>query len=371
MTSPLAPLDRIPADIQSAVDYERLAHHFIADPVLAYVAGGAERELTLQANLHAFERVGLRPRLLQPVSHGHLRHTLLGRDWAHPVLLAPVAYQRLVHPLGEVGVAQGAAAMDCCLVASTLASCALEDIAHHARERWFQLYCQPTRQATLALLQRAELCGFAAVMVTLDSSIKAAGPRALRAGFVMPPDVRAVNLDGLPEAGTADHAFTGSRIFQGGMAQAPVWDDLVWLRSQTALPLLVKGVTHPQDAIRLQSLGIDGLVVSNHGGRSLDGIPATLDLLPAMRAAVGDDYPLLMDGGIRRGSDIFKALALGADAVLVGRLQTYALAVAGPLGVAHMLRTLLEELELCMAQMGCATLADIRPESVWREGITC
>lgn len=154
----------------------------------------------------------------------------------------------------------------------------------------------------------------------------------------------------------------GGSLFQGLMAQAPTWDDLAWLLEHTGLPVLVKGVLHPGDATRIQDMGVAGLVVSNHGGRTLDGVPASLDVLPAIRQAVGAGYPLLLDSGIRSGTDVFKALALGADAVLIGRLQVYALAVAGALGVAHLLKLLREELTLCMAMTGCATLADIHPE---------
>lgn len=155
-----------------------------------------------------------------------------------------------------------------------------------------------------------------------------------------------------------------SVIFQGYMSEAPTWDDLAWLQQQTSLPILVKGVLHPDDARQLQAMGIDGIVVSNHGGRALDGAPASLSMLPKIRAAVDADYPLLFDSGIRSGSDIFKAIALGANAIMVGRLQMYALSVAGGLGVVHMLRLLREELEACMALTGCATIADIQSSTL-------
>jgi isopentenyl diphosphate isomerase/L-lactate dehydrogenase-like FMN-dependent dehydrogenase len=174
----------------------------------------------------------------------------------------------------------------------------------------------------------------------------------------MPADCIAANLR--PEPAVQPPETPGdSRIFQGLMRAAPTWDDLAWLMAQTSLPVWVKGVLHPDDALALRAAGAAGIVVSNHGGRSLDGAPASLAMLPAVRAAVGDEYPLLLDGGIRSGTDIFKALALGADAVLVGRLQLYALSVAGALGVAHMIKLLREELEVCMALAGCATLDDI------------
>lgn len=367
MNNPHPPLQQIPRDILCAADYERLAPHFIATPNLAYIAGGCGDELTLAANRKAFARTQILPRLLCDVRAGHTRHELFGRSWAHPILLAPVAYQRLVHPLGELETARAAAATDTCLVSSTLASQKLEDVAPMAgAERWFQLYCQPTKAATVNLIKRAEMTGHTALVVTLDTAIKLPSRRAQEAGFALPPDVIEANLANYPIPPTTVLEPGASRVFQGAMRQAPTWNDLAWLLGQTRLPVLIKGVLHPADATRLQAMGVAGLIVSNHGGRALDGVPASLDVLPGIRRAVGADFPLLLDSGVRSGSDIFKALALGADAVLIGRLQVYALAVAGALGVAHLLKTLREELEVCMAQAGCATLADIGPDNIFR-----
>jgi isopentenyl diphosphate isomerase/L-lactate dehydrogenase-like FMN-dependent dehydrogenase len=246
------------------------------------------------------------------------------------------------------------------MVTSTLSSCPLEEVARLAGPaRWFQLYFQPERDATRELLARAEAAGYGAIVVTLDASIQAPSLRALRAGFQMPADCIGANVRGMQARPAAPLQPGDSRIFQGLMRAAPTWADLEWLMAQTSLPVWVKGVLHADDARALRSAGVAGIVVSNHGGRSLDGAPATLDVLPAIRAAVSADFPLLLDGGIRSGSDVFKALALGADGVLVGRLQLYALSVAGALGVAHMIRLLREELEVCMALAGCATPADI------------
>jgi 4-hydroxymandelate oxidase len=276
----------------------------------------------------------------------------------HPIMLAPVAFQALANAEAEIGSARAANAMESCIVCSTLSSRTLEEVAQAAGpNKWFQLYFQPERAATLALLERATLAGYGAIVVTLDASIQVASLRALRAGFRMPADCVAVNLG--PQADVAVPAAGASRIFQGIMQVAPTWSELEWLIEHSTLPVWVKGVLHPDDARKLQAAGVAGLVVSNHGGRSLDGAPASLAALPAIRAAVGPGYPLLLDGGIRSGSDVFKALALGANAVLVGRLQMYALSVAGSLGVAHMLKLLREELEVCMALAGSATVSDI------------
>lgn len=363
--TPQPALSRIPPEILCARDYEALAPHFIAAPTLAYIAGGSGQEATLRANLDAFAALDILPRLLRDVRAGHTRLRLLGREHRHPILLAPVAYQSLVHPRAELDSARGAAASETCMVASTLSSVPLEDIAAATdADKWFQLYFQPRREDTLDLVERAAAAGFGALVVTLDAAVQSPSLRAGRAGFRFPDGVRAANLARHAPAVAAPLGAGDSRILQGLMAQAPTRDELAWLIDRSALPVLVKGVLHADDARALQAMGAAGLIVSNHGGRTLDGAPASLKALPRIRAAVGEGYPLLLDSGIRSGTDVFRALARGADAVLVGRLQLYALAVAGALGVAHLVKLLREELELCMAQAGCATVADIGPTAI-------
>ena len=355
-----APLDHIPAEILCAADYEMLARRFIEAPRYEYIAGGSGNDQTLAANRAAFAAMTMTPRLLRDVSAGHTRCQLAGQTLPHPILLAPVAFQKLAHAQGEIETARAAAAMQSLMVASTLSSQRLEDIAAQSPLRWFQLYFQPQRDVTLDLLRRAEAAGYSAIVVTLDAAIQLPSLRARRAGFQMPADCSAANLRDYPVPPTIELQAGQSCIFQGVMRDAPTWADLDWLQTQTTLPIWVKGVLHPQDAQLLQRRGIAGQIVSNHGGRTLDGAPASLHALPAIRAAVGDDHPLLFDSGIRSGSDIFHALAGGADAILIGRLQMYALSVAGAFGVAHMLKLLREELEVCMAMTGCTSLADIR-----------
>lgn len=364
---PLPALNRIPREIQCASDYETLAQRFIDSTHYAYIAGGSGGDLTTQANRSTFSRWSICPRLLRDVRQGNTALTLAGLPLPHPILLAPVAYQTLAHPLGELETARGAAALQSPMIVSTLSSHSLEEIAKHAgSQRWFQLYLQPQRDVTLDLVRRAEAAGYSAIVITLDASIQLPSQRALRAGFTMPTDCIAANLSHYPQPVEPPVQAGESRIFQGVMRHAPLRADLEWLLAQTRLPVWLKGVLHPDDARSLQSLGISGLVVSNHGGRTLDGAPSSLTMLPQVRAAVGEHYPLLFDGGIRSGADIFKAIALGADAVLIGRLQLYALSVAGALGVAHLLRTLREELEATMALAGCATLHDIRATTLLR-----
>lgn len=360
-----APASAIPPDVLCAQDYERLAPLYLAPATLAYIEGGSGQDVTAQANVHAFARWAVLPRVLCDVSQGHTRVTLAGQALAHPVLLAPLALQKLAHPRGEVETARGAGATDTLMLCSTLSTCTLEEVARvGAAPRWFQLYLQPTREATLALVRRAEAAGYQAIVLTLDAAVQAPSLSALRAGFSMPRDCMPVNLAGQAVAAPAAVAEGQSAVLQGLMRLAPSWDDVDWLLGQTQLPVWAKGVLHPDDAVALKARGVAGLVVSNHGGRSLDGAPASLLMLPGVRAAVGDGLPLVLDGGVRSGADVFKALALGADAVAVGRLQVYALAVAGALGVAHMLKLLRDELELCMAAAGCATLADITPDAL-------
>ncbi len=343
-----------PPEVYGAQDYETLAGRVIPAPTLAYIAGGSGRGITVAANTAAFSHYAVVPRVLCDVRAGHTRCTLGGQEFEHPLLLAPVAHQKLVCADGELASARAADATDSGLVCSTLSSSRLEDIAAVAGpRRWFQLYFQPDRAATLELVRRAEAAGFTAIVVTLDATIQVAGHSALQAGFRWPAECVPANLQ------SRDPARSDNRIFAGVMSAAPTWQDLDWLMGECRVPVWVKGVMHPRDATELRGRGVAGAVVSNHGGRGLDGAPASLLSLPLVRAAVGSTFPLLFDGGIRSGADVFKALALGADAVLIGRLQMYALATAGALGVAHLLKLLREELEVCMALSGCATLAQI------------
>lgn len=359
---------QLPPGLYNAIDYERLAMQQLEPGRLAYIAGGCGWDASVAANRAAFARWAILPRLLRDLQAGHGRLQLAGQAFEHPFFLAPVAHQRLVHAEAECASARAAEATGSTLVASTLSSCPLEDIAsaNGPGRRWFQLYLQPERGHSLQLLRRAEAAGYQAIVLTLDASIQLASRSALQAGFVMPADCTPANLAGFAAPPAPRLAEGESRIFQAAMRHAPSWDDLHWLLASTRLPVWVKGVLHPEDACQLQGAGATGLIVSNHGGRSLDGAPASLDMLAAVRAAVGPGYPLLFDGGIRSGQDAFKALALGADALLIGRLQVYALAVAGALGVAHLLQLLVQELHACMAQAGCARLADITPDCLWK-----
>jgi isopentenyl diphosphate isomerase/L-lactate dehydrogenase-like FMN-dependent dehydrogenase len=356
----LAPaVNQIPAAIRSAHDYIEVAREFISEPCYEYITGGSGRGVTASANLAAFEDLTVCPRVLRELEGGNTRVTLPGASLAHPILLAPVAYQTLAHPGGERESARAAHVTDSCIVASTLSACTLEEIASAAADtpKWFQLYFQSDAAITTDLIKRAESAGFGAIVVTLDASLQVPNQRALQLGFRLPQQLVAGNLE---------KYSTNSRRanFGEAVSNAPTWKDLERLRAETSLPIWAKGVMHPEDARELKDFGIAGIIVSNHGGRGLDGAPASLHALPKLRSALGDEYPLLLDGGIRSGLDVYKAIARGADAVLVGRMQMYALSVAGALGVAHMVRLLREELAIAMALTGCATLRDIRSAMV-------
>lgn len=334
----------IPPDIRSAADYRSHARARLDPVAWNYLESGAGEGLSMAANARAFADYPLMPRMLADVRGGHTRLALFGESLEHPLLLAPIAYQCLFHPDGEAASLTAADAQGGIAIVSSLASQPFAEIVGGAtRRHWFQLYWQGSRERTARLLDRAHQAGFAALVFTLDAPIK-------QAAMQLPPKVRAVNLDAplaMPPIGAGQ-----SPVFDGWMSQAPTWDDLAWLRSRTPLPLLAKGILHPADAARAADLGCDGVIVSNHGGRVLDGAPASLAALPAVRDALCGNIPILLDSGIRSGSDAAKALAAGATAVLVGRPYVWGLATAGALGVAHVLRLLRDELEMIMALCG-------------------
>ena len=357
----------IPSGLVTLADHEQHARTQLDDNAWAYFSGGAADEISLRANRSAWDALPLWPRVLRPLAGGHTRVPLLGRTLAHPILIAPVAFQRLAHPDGELAMAYAAAALGAGVVLSTQASVSLESVAQAVLPDpgrgplWFQLYLQPDRGFTQALVQRAEAAGYEALVLTVDAPTSGVRDRERRAGFRLPPGMGPVNLAGLQAPASPPLSLGQSALFDGLLHHAPTWDDIAWLQSITRLPVLLKGVLHPADARQAVSVGAAGLIVSNHGGRTLDTAPATATALPRVVQAVGGAVPVLVDGGIRRGTDVLKAMALGASAVLVGRPAVWGLANAGAAGVAHVLRLLRDELEVAMALTGCATLAEATP----------
>ncbi|GIZ51484.1 alpha-hydroxy acid oxidase [Noviherbaspirillum aridicola] len=361
-------VEAIPAGIVNLADHEQHARARLDDNAWAYFAGGAGDEITLRDNRAAWDDIRLTTRVLRRLTGGHTRVQLLGRTLAHPVLLAPVAFQRMAHKDGEIATAYAAATHGAGLVLSSQASVPMEQVAQAVLGEasrgplWFQLYFQHDRDFTRELVQRAEQAGYEALVVTVDAPSSGARDRERRTGFRLPAGISAVNLAGLPPQAPIALEAHQSRMFDGLLATAPSWDDIEWLRGASRLPVILKGIMHAEDARLAMAAGASAVIVSNHGGRTLDTMPATAAVLPRIRAAVGADYPLLVDGGIRRGTDILKAIALGANAVLVGRPYVFGLANAGAMGVSHVLRLLRDELEIAMALTGCKTLNEAGPD---------
>jgi 4-hydroxymandelate oxidase len=341
-------------------DHERLAQERTEPSAWAYLSGGAADEITLRANQHAWQQIPLRPRVLRPLAGSHTWTELMGRTLAHPIMVAPMAYQRLAHPHGEAATALATAAQGAGLVLSTQSSTRLEDVARlylgepGRGPLWFQLYKMATRSHMRDLVQRAEYAGYEALVLTVDAPVHGARDRERRAGFTLPPGIAAVNLAS-PDDDGSPSGPVGLDIL---CKQAATWDDVAWLRMLTPLPLVLKGITHPEDAQLAVEAGAAAIIVSNHGGRTLDTVPATAHLLPEIVAAVDGRCPVLVDGGIRRGTDVLKAMAMGASAVLVGRPVIHGLANAGAAGVAHVIRLLRDELAIAMALCGCSRLSD-------------
>jgi lactate 2-monooxygenase len=350
-------------------DWEEAAEAVLDAGAFGYIAGAAGGEATMRANLEAFERRRLRPRMLAGNTSRDLTVDVLGTRSAAPFLLAPVGVLSIAHGDAEVGAARAAAETGVPFVLSTAATATIEHVADTmgGAPRWFQLYWVNDRDVAASLVRRAEAAGYGAIVVTLDTPILGWRPRDLRRGYL--PFI----------LGEGCGQFFSDPVFCGKLERPPAddplaaaaamlmafpnlaltWSDLDWLRGLTDLPLLVKGILRGDDAELARERGVDGIVVSNHGGRQVDGAVASLDALVEVRDAVGPDYPLLLDGGIRRGADVLKALALGANAVLIGRLYAYGLAVGGSAGVEAVIRQLLAEVDVTLALCGAASVREL------------
>lgn len=338
-------------------DFAELARAVLPPDVWDFVDGGSGSETTLAANRVALDRVAVLPRVLRGIETPRTEARLLGRSYAMPVAVAPMAYQRLMHPDGELALAAAADAAGVPYVASTLSSTPIEQIAAVGGPVWFQLYWLRDRGLVRDLLNRAHDAGCVALMVTVDVPILGRRLRDARNSFAIPPGVLAANLSGGRDdlAHAATPGVSALAAHSGAVfAPALTWPDLDWLRGQTALPLLVKGILDPRDANLAAAAGADAVVVSNHGGRQLDGAPATATMLPEVLAAVGERCEVLMDSGIRGGVDVLRALALGAAGVLLGRPLLWALAAGGRAGAEQALSLLAGELRDALALAGCA-----------------
>lgn len=360
-------LQTIPQDLVCAADYQRYASQLLPPDIYEYVVGGGADELTLRRNRQKLDDILIQPAVLRDCTKGSTHTRFLDEELRHPLMLAPVAFQQLAHPDAELATAEAADLLETGMVVSTLSTMTLEDIAAKTRQaKWFQLYFQQSRDFTLSLVKRAEQAGYTKLVITVDAPLHGIRNRAQRAGFELPDGIEAINLKDRPPLPRKSFAPSQSVVFQGMMSEAPTWDDIAWLQKQTKLPIILKGIMSAADAVKAKEMGIAAVVVSNHGGRTLDCMPASIEVLPEIRKAVGHDYPLILDGCVMRGTDTFKALALGADLVWLGRPQFYALAVAGALGVAHLLRVLREELEVCMSLAGKATISEIDKQAIFK-----
>jgi 4-hydroxymandelate oxidase len=352
----------------TASEYESAARQRLPVDVWDFVAGGSGTEATLAANRAAFQRLVLRPRVLVDVTRTDLAVDLLGARLAAPIGVAPMAYHRLAHPEGEVATARAAGGAGALFVVSLFASRSLEDIAAAAGgPLWLQLYWLRRRDVLVPLLRRAEAAGYQAIVLTVDAPRVGRRVRDLRHGFAVPPDVTAVNIDARVMAGT-DASRTGeSAIARHSREQfdpSATWQDLAWLRGQTSLPLVLKGLLTAEDARLAVEHGTAAVIVSNHGGRQLDGAVPSMVALPEVVEAVAGRCPVLLDGGVRAGTDVVKALALGARAVLVGRPVLWGLATAGADGARALLDLLVTELDDAMALCGHPRVADLDRSAV-------
>jgi L-lactate dehydrogenase (cytochrome) len=358
----------------SVAELERRAAEAMDERAANYVFAGAGSEGTMDANREAFERRRIVPRMLRDVSKRDLSTTVLGTAMPAPLMLAPIGVQKAVHPEGELATARAASALGLPMIASTASAFTLEEIAEAGGDapRWFQLYWPNDRDLAASLVSRAEAAGYGAIVLTVDTFVPGWKPRDLQqawlpflggvgvANYFQDPVFRA-SLEKTPEedVGMATGHFLG---IQANPSLS--WNDLAWLREQTKLPILIKGIQHPDDAREAVKRNIDGIVVSNHGGRQVDGAIGSLDALPAIAEATGDDLAILFDSGIRSGADAIKALALGADAVCLGRPYIWGLALEGQAGVETVLKMILAELDLTLALCGYTRPDQLGPDAL-------
>ena len=347
-------------------EIELSARERLAPLAYEYYVGGANDEVTVRENRAAFERLALRYRVLVDVSRRSTSTTVLGTPVAFPVLVAPTAFQRLACDDGEMATARAAAASGTVMVLSTASTCTIEDVGAIGGHLWFQLYVYADRGLTKGLVERAEEAGMRAIVLTVDAPILGRRERDLRNRFHLPDGVRLANVPssgsvpmptGHGESGLANH-------FASGIDAGLTWKDVEWLRSITRLPVLIKGIVRGDDAARAVEHGAAGIIVSNHGGRQLDTAIASVRALPEVADAVAGRAEVLLDGGVRRGTDVIKALALGARAVLVGRPVVWGLAAGGEGGARRVLELLRAEVDLAMALCGCPTVGDISRDLV-------
>ncbi|MGH2790910.1 MAG: alpha-hydroxy acid oxidase [Actinomycetota bacterium] len=341
-------------------EFEEPARANMAPFAFDYFVGGASDEVTLRANIDAFGRFALRPRVFVDVSSIDPATTMLGAPVSIPVAFAPTALHKLAHPDGEIASTLACNDAGALMCLSTLSSVSIEDVAEASTgPRWFQLYVHKERDVATDLVQRAVASGYSAIVVTVDLPVPGYREREYRQDFTTPDDARPVNFDNTMTEEEFNHYLVGLQD------QALTWDDLEWMREAAGgVPLVLKGILTAEDAVLAVEHGVEGIMVSNHGGRQLDRAPAALDVLEEVAQAVGDRAEVYLDGGVRRGADVLIALGLGARAVFIGRPLLYALATAGEAGVGRALELMRTEIENSMALLGTPTIADIHRSHV-------
>ncbi len=349
-------------DALTLADLEAMAEARLSRMAWDYYASGADEEITLRRNLEAYRRLALHYRVLVDVARRDPGTTVLGQRVAMPVLVAPTAFHKLAHPDGEVATARGAGEAGTVMILSTLSNSRIEDVVAAATGPvWFQLYVYKDRARTEALVRRVEAAGARALVLTVDAPLLGRRDRDVRNRFTLPAGLDLANVDGdVVAARPGDVAESGLAAYFASLLDPSLsWKDVEWLRACTRLPIVVKGVVRPDDARRAAAAGAAALVVSNHGGRQLDTSPATIEVLPRIADALGGALERYVDGGVRRGPDVVKAVAAGARAVLIGRPVLWGLALDGSAGVAGALAILRRELDLAMALCGCPDVASI------------
>jgi 4-hydroxymandelate oxidase len=345
------------ADVLSLPEVEQLALGCMSTMAYEYVTAAAADEHTVRWNRESYDRIRLRPRVLRDIANPDTRVTLFGKELPAPIILAPAAYQRLMHTDGELAMAKGAGAANTTFVVSSASTTSLEDIAGVATSPfWFQLYVQSDRGFTRDQIRRAEAAGCTALCLTVDTPTLGARNRQVKAKFELPIGVTTPHL--------SDGRDAQRQIIDPTLAVV-TWRDVDWMVSFAKVPLLLKGILDPDDAKLAVKAGAAGIIVSNHGARNLDTTPATIDALPAVVDKVGGRVPVLVDGGIRRGTDVLKAIACGATAVMIGRPYCYGLALAGADGVKRVIDILRQEFEMAMMLTGRGSLAEIDASVLW------
>ncbi|VYS63130.1 unnamed protein product [Arabidopsis thaliana] len=348
-------------EITNVMEYEKIAKEKLPKMVYDYYASGAEDQWSLQENRNAFSRILFRPRILIDVSKIDVTTTVLGFNISMPIMIAPTAMQKMAHPDGELATARATSAAGTIMTLSSWATCSVEEVASTGPGiRFFQLYVYKDRNVVIQLVKRAEEAGFKAIALTVDTPRLGRRESDIKNRFALPRGLTLKNFEGL-DLGKIDKTNDSglASYVAGQVDQSLSWKDIKWLQSITSLPILVKGVITAEDARIAVEYGAAGIIVSNHGARQLDYVPATIVALEEVVKAVEGRIPVFLDGGVRRGTDVFKALALGASGVFVGRPSLFSLAADGEAGVRKMLQMLRDEFELTMALSGCRSLREI------------